>query len=248
MNFKGCYVGCQNCFSRRLPEPQPRNDKREHYENQETGQGGKNKIMLPTRIPPVYEESGDPVKNKALKDKKKMYLDIMREKMKSMYKQDKVTKPQSREDPFGIKIEDTPHDMNKEIMKRKLPIAKRLQAETRKVDSEVSEKNIIEELNKIDIIKGLEHLTNLTDQIALESSELSPDKPLNKVLAMKDDIIYKQMNYWRNQFESERLIDFLSPNKNESGKETKTEVIVGTPKSIKRRKIMKKSEKQTNNK
>ena len=34
------------------------------------------------------------------------------------------------------------------------------------------------------------------------------------MLAKTDDIIYKQMNFWRNQFESRRLIDFLAPNTN----------------------------------
>ena len=36
-------------------------------------------------------------------------------------------------------------------------------------------------------------------------------KPVNKFFVKSDDVIYKQMNFWRNQMESKRLEDFLSP-------------------------------------
>ena len=50
-------------------------------------------------------------------------------------------------------------------------------------------------------------------------------KPLNKILAKSDDIIFKQMNFWRDQFESRRLIDFLTPNKLLQEPNTKNELL-----------------------
>ena len=51
------------------------------------------------------------------------------------------------------------------------------------------------------------------DQLAQEATENnSVLQPVNRLFAESDDVIYKQMNFWRNRMESKRLEDFLLPN------------------------------------
>ena len=67
------------------------------------------------------------------------------------------------------------------------------------------------------------------DQMALESFDVDSIMPVNKILAKTDDVIYKQMSFWRNQFESERLFNFL----NESEISTTTTTTTETTPTVK---------------
>ena len=179
-------------------------------------------------------------------------MNSLRDKLKTMYKDDKYRRNRTNQDSFGQKSNDNGYakNLNKKLLKRKLnlePVIDRteLLISDRRIDLDEYQDDI-EDVNND--IKYDENPETLKDQIALESQESSAIlKPLNKVLAKTDDIIYKQMNFWRNQFESQRLIDFLSPmNDNSTKKEEakpkiETELIIGTPKqNNKKRKNIKK--------
>lgn len=281
-------------FTQKLPEPQlfvdlrkinNRNDiqNKETSGNQNSDDHNQWKILLPTRVPPIYEAYSK-VSND--NEEMKMYMSSLREKIKTMYKEDqndkeKEKKRHVKKHNFGAKVklnqnldrkENLPEDLLKKIIKndknkehilanKRTEVANRenifkkrrvdvmdvlkkennifhkaLKHQNKRMDldnipSEESRlnKRIIElddvtksaakfETRRIDLDDKKYVYTHATpsdlERIPQESNEkILIVKPLNKILAKSDDIIFKQMNFWRDQFESRRLIDFLTPNK-----------------------------------
>ena len=225
-----------------------------------------NRIFLPTRTPPTYEENVIPKykstkpptyppikeilkKTRVPTDKLKLYMDSLRDKLKTIYKDDKYRKNKTEKESVNEKRNNK--NLHTNLLKRKLnidPVIDRteLLVSSRRVDLDEYEDNIEDVNNDIEYNDDLE---TLRDQIAQESMESgSVYKPLSKILAKTDDVIYKQMNFWRNQFESQRLLDFLRPangsaesEQEEAKPQIETELIIGTPKrENKKRKVLKK--------
>ena len=222
------------------------------------------KIFLPTRTPLLYKEniitkykSTNPPtyppikeilkKTKVPTDKLKLYMNSLRDKLKTIYKGDKYRNFKIEKESSND--EDKNENLHRNLLKRRLsidPVIDRteLLVSNRRLDLDEYEDKIEDVNNHIEYNDDLE---SLRDQIAQESMESgSVYKPLSKILAKTDDVIYKQMNFWRNQFESQRLLDFLRP-ANDSGEQEEarprieTELIIGQPKvENKKRKVLKK--------
>ena len=84
-----------------------------------------------------------------------------------------------------------------------------LEPHNRRIDDEEIEQNHNDLTNDSDT--GLEFLDDQLAQESFDRFDINSIKPLNTMLTKEDDTIYKQMNFWRNQFESERLSDFIGP-------------------------------------
>jgi len=170
------------------------------------------KALLPTRIPPVYTEKKKTVKV----DKKKEYMDNLKTKIKSMYKSNvtspqefyfkKTTKKPIISFPSSMKpITTTSPSLKDFLRKRILRIEdKYTGSQNRRIDDYDVEVNSENQMNHIE---GDDYHDLADDQMALESFDVDSIIPVNKVLAKTDDVIYKQMSFWRNQFESERLFN-----------------------------------------
>lgn len=222
------------------------------------------KIFLPTRTPPLYKEniitkykSTNPPtyppikeilkKTKVPTDKLKLYMNSLRDKLKTIYKGDKYRKFKTEKE--SLNYEEKNENLHRNLLKRRLnidPVIDRteLLVSNRRLDLDEYEDKIEDVNNDIEYNDDLE---SLRDQIAQESMESgSVYKPLSKILAKTDDVIYKQMNFWRNQFESQRLLEFLRPANDSAEQEEarpriETELIVGKPKvENKKRKVLKK--------
>ena len=149
----------------------------------------------------------------------KAYKKTLRNKIKTLYKPKKQEGAKIITLPYGQKFADhsnyTRKRLHKKISKKrlKLDVEKKdegfnplLSREDPIADFYETEDNDYEERKETEVIE------DYNDQVAQESIEdNSFFKPLSKVLAKKDDVIFKQMNFWRNQIESKRLKSFALP-------------------------------------
>ena len=149
----------------------------------------------------------------------KAYNKNFRNKIKTLYKPKKQEGEKIITLPYGQKFADHSNSTRKKLYKKiskkrlKLDVEKKDQGfnpvfsrEDSITDFLKTERNDFEEKNQMDFEEDPD------DQVAEESIEdKSFFKPLNKVLAKKDDVIFKQMNFWRNQIESKRLKSFALP-------------------------------------
>ena len=149
----------------------------------------------------------------------KAYKKNLRNKIKTLYKPKKQEGEKIITLPYGQKFADHSNSTRKKLYRKiskkrlKLDVEKKDQGfnpvfsrEDSITDFFRTEDNDFEERNEMDTIE------DYSDQVAQESIEdNSFFKPLSKVLAKKDDVIFKQMNFWRNQIESKRLKSFSLP-------------------------------------
>ena len=206
----------------------------------------KYKSTNPPTYPPIKEILK---KTKVPTDKLKLYMNSLRDKLKTIYKGDKYR--QFKTEKESSNDEEKYENLHRNLLKRRLsidPVIDRteLLISNRRLDLDEYEDKIEDVDNNIEYNDDLE---SLRDQIAQESVESgSVYKPLSKILAKTDDVIYKQMNFWRNQFESQRLLDFLRPandsaEQEESRPRIEAELIIGKQKvENKKRKVLKKFE------
>ena len=107
----------------------------------------------------------------------------------------------------------TKRKSNKKIFKKRL----RLDTEIKDIEEEkpaLKEGELILDLfqngqNDVSVSNSVKYPDDQFAQEAVENNSML--KPVNKFFVKSDDVIYKQMNFWRNQMESKRLEDFLSP-------------------------------------
>lgn len=154
----------------------------------------------------------------------KAYKKNLRNKIKTLYKPKKQGEEKIITLPYGQKFADHSNSTRKKLHRKiskkrlKLDVEKKdqgfnpvLSREDSINDFYKTEDNDFEERNEMEVIE------DYNDQVAQESIEdNSFFKPLSKVVAKKDDVIFQQMNFWRNQIESKRLKSFsLQDLKNE---------------------------------
>lgn len=217
-------------FQTQLPEPQlfvelrrvkvledpPEDEISDHRRNfQDLHYNNNNKInndKVEVKKPAVPVVSDLPKFSKA-------YKKNLRNKIKTLYKPKKQEGAKIITLPYGQKFADhsnyTRKRLHKKISKKrlKLDVEKKdegfnpvLSREDPIADFYETEDNDYEERKETEVIE------DYNDQVAQESIEdNSFFKPLSKVLAKKDDVIFKQMNFWRNQIESKRLKSFSLP-------------------------------------
>ena len=164
------------------------------------------------------------------------YKKNLRNKIKTLYKPKKQEGEKIITLPYGQKFEDhsnyTRKRLHKKISKKrlKLDVEKTDQGfdpvfsrEDSMTDFYKTEGNDFEDENELDVRE------DYNDQVAQESIEdNSFFKPLSKVLAKKDDVIFKQMNFWRNQIESKRLKSFTLPGQKNQTKEDIKKILENT--------------------
>ena len=124
--------------------------------------------------------------------------------------------------PYGEKFpyhkNSTRKRLNKKILKKRL----RLDVEKKDYDTNTDLKKKVSNVDLLDngnIVVTVRNKVDVTDNFDSTNDQLAEElvehnsvlKPLNKMFTKKDDVIYKQMNFWRNQMESKRLENFLAP-------------------------------------
>ena len=128
--------------------------------------------------------------------------------------------------PYGEKFpyhkNSTRKRLNKKILKKRL----RLDVEKKDYDTNTDLKKKVSNVDLLDngnIVVTVRNKVDVTDNFDSTNDQLAEElvehnsvlKPLNKMFTKKDDVIYKQMNFWRNQIKSKRLNSFTPGQKTE---------------------------------